>query len=114
MLDKNGKEMPHASFNKKVAHEIVKDLKLYHTQVLPFFKVNEKEREYRIWQRDALAIEMDTRNKVEQKIDYIHTNPLQEHWNLSKRPEDYKWSSAEFYETGIDEFGFITHYMDRY
>jgi hypothetical protein len=25
-------------------------------------------------------------------------------------PEDYRWSSASFYLTGIDEFGILTHY----
>lgn len=114
LLKKNGKEMPHASFNKKVAHEIVKDLKLNHPKVLPYFEVNEKERQYRIWQRDPLAILMNTRAKVQQKIEYIHLNPLQEKWNLSDRPEKYRWSSAKFYETGEDEFGILTHYMNRF
>jgi REP element-mobilizing transposase RayT len=78
LLEKNGKEMPYALFNKKTAHEILKYLKFNHQEVLPFFRVDEKEREYRIWQRDALASEMDSKNKVEQKIDYIHRNPLNE------------------------------------
>ncbi len=114
MRDKNGKEMPHASFNKKTAHEIVKDLKINHLNVLTFFNVDEKEREYRIWQRDPLAIEMDNKKKVEQKIDYIHINPLHERWNLAAAPEKYHWSSAAFYNTGIDTFGLLTHYMDRF
>jgi len=25
-------------------------------------------------------------------------------------PEEYKYSSAKFYERGIDEFGFLTHW----
>ncbi len=57
---------------------------------------------------------MDTRDKVEQKLEYIHLNPLNERWNLSDRPEDYKWSSAKFYETGQDDFGFITHYLNKF
>ena len=114
LLDKNVKEMPHASFNKKTAHEILKDLKLYHPQVLSYFRVDEKEREYRIWQRDALAIEMNSKEKVEQKIRYIHGNPLHEKWNLAKRPEEYSWSSAKYYEFGDDEFGILTHYGDRF
>lgn len=114
MLDQNGKEMPHASFNKKTAHEIVKDLKINHPLVLPFFKVNEKEREYRIWQRDPLAVEMDGKIKVEQKMDYIHKNPLHERWNLAASPEEYYWSSAMYYQTGEDKFGFLTHYMARF
>ena len=114
LLKKNGYEMPHASFNKKTAHQIVKDLKDNHPLVLPYFEVSEKERQYRIWQRDPLAILMDSRKKVEQKIEYIHLNPLQEHWNLADRPENYRWSSAKFYETGEDELGILTHYREQF
>jgi putative transposase len=32
---------------------------------------------------------------------------------LAERPEDYKYSSARFYETGIDEFGILTHIGER-
>ena len=110
----NGMEKPHASFNKATAHEIVKDLKSNHPKVLPFFKVDDKERSYRIWQRDPLAVLMDSKEKFEQKLDYIHENPLQERWNLVERPEEYKWSSASYYETGEDPFGFLTHYMDHF
>lgn len=108
----NGKEMPAASFNKKIAHEILKDLKLNNQKMLQHFMVQEHSRSFRIWQRDALAILMDNRGKLEQKISYIHRNPLQERWNLVAFPEDYKWSSAKFYHDGIDEFQILTHYMD--
>jgi len=94
MLAKNGKEMPHASFNKATGHLIIKDLKIKNDPFLYQLKVNEKTREYRVWQRDPLAILMDSKNKLEQKLDYIHLNPLQEKWNLVTKPEDYKWSSA--------------------
>jgi REP element-mobilizing transposase RayT len=109
----NGKEMPHASFNKATGHELIKDLKENHTAVLPFFEVNKKDRSYRIWQRNPLAILMDSRKKLEQKLDYIHNNPVYEKWNLADRPENYYWSSAKFYETGQDDFGILVNYMDR-
>lgn len=105
---------PHASFNKYTSHLIIKDLQNNHPQVLPYFKVEEKERKYRVWQRDPLAVLMDNRQKVEQKIDYIHNNPLHERWNLAQRPEVYRWSSAKFYEKGEDEYGFLTHFKERF
>ncbi len=40
-----------------------------------------------------------------------NNNPLQEKWKLAQYPEDYKYSSAKFYATGIDDFGLSTHYM---
>ena len=114
LLSLNGKERPHASFTKKTAHEIVKDLKAHHPKVLPYFRVKDKERSYRIWQRDSLAVLMDSKEKLEQKLDYIHANPLQERWKLATRPEDYPWSSASFYELGNSSFDFITDYRERF
>lgn len=114
MKEPNGKERPYASFNKYTSHLIIDDLKLNHPAVLTHFKVEEKERKYRVWQRDALAILMHSKAMVEQKINYIHNNPLQPHWNLVARPEEYKWSSAEFYMTGVDRFGFLKHYAERF
>jgi len=116
LLELNGKEKPHASFNKATSHEMVKDLKLRHPQVLLYFKSrnDQRDRSHRIWQRDPLAILMDSQKKVEQKIDYIHDNPLQEKWNLAQYPEDYFWSSASFYSGDIDPFHFLTHYRERF
>ena len=110
----NGKETPVASFNKFTSHLISKKMKSNYPELFFRFQVNEVDRIIRIWQRDPLAVLMDSVKKVEQKIEYIHLNPLQGHWNLCKRPEDYPWSSAEFYEKGIDRFGFLTDYRDRF
>ena len=112
MIALNGKEMPYASFNKFTSHQIFKDLKLHHFDILSYFKVSDGERNFRLWQRDPLAILMDTPDKLEQKIDYIHLNPLQERWQLCEKPEDYEWSSATFYETGVDNYGFLTDYRN--
>lgn len=115
MKEKNGKEMPHASFNKFTAHQFLLKLSEADKGRLKLFGTPEEiERSHRFWQRDPLAVLMDSKEKVEQKLNYIHLNPLQDHWNLAKRPEDYKWSSACFYERGIDEFGIITDYRDRF
>jgi REP element-mobilizing transposase RayT len=72
MNAKNGKEMPYASCNKNTGHEILKDLKKNHISVLPFFEVKERERSYRVWQRDPLAVLMDTKVKLRTK-DRLHT-----------------------------------------
>ncbi len=114
MHETNGKEMPHASFNKFTSHRIAGEMKTQNPDWCPYFQVDEPDRKIRIWQRDPLAILMDNLRKVEQKIRYIHMNPLQSHWNLAVRPEDYKWSSARFYEQGVDEFGFLTDYRERF
>lgn len=114
LLSLNSKEMPHASFNKATSHIIIKYLKTNNTILLSKFKVNEKERAYRIWQRDPLAILMDSKDKLIQKLIYIHNNPINNKWNLAESPEKYKWSSAEFYETGNNNFGIITNFDERF
>lgn len=114
MLAMNGKEMPNVSFNKWTSSNFLKDLRTNHTGMLPFFQERTSERSHRFWQRDPLAILMDSKPKIDQKLDYIHYNPLQPQWNQAEFPEDYHWSSAKFYTTGEDEFGFLTHYGERF
>jgi hypothetical protein len=38
--------------------------------------------------------------------------PIKAPWTLVVYLEDYEYSSAKFYETGIDEFGILTHYNE--
>ena len=114
MIIENGKEMPNASFNKFTSHQFLNELRIHSPCELDSYNESAVDRQHRFWQRDALAVHMDSKEKVEQKLDYIHLNPLQEHWSLANKPEEYKWSSARFYETGIDDFGFITDYRERF
>jgi putative transposase len=114
MKELNGKEMPHASFNKFTAHQFQKLIKAKNPEILNNFKVDESERKYRFWKRDPLAILLDGKDKAIQKLNYIHNNPLQEKWKLCDIPEDYKWSSAKFYDIGVDDFGFLTNISDLF
>ena len=114
MLAMNGKETPYASFNKFTAHQFLEKLRSFNSRRLERYAVNDHERNHRFWQRDPLAVEMDSIKKIEQKIEYIHLNPLQDHWNLVKCPKDYFWSSAAFYEGGVDNFGILTDYRVRF
>jgi REP element-mobilizing transposase RayT len=75
---------------------------------LEHFRVNAKDREYQFWERNSLSIDLWSKTVFEQKFEYIHNNPLQEKWQLAATPDDYRYSSARFYETGIDEFGILT------
>jgi putative transposase len=116
MLSLNGKEMPHASFNKFTSHQFLQCLRSEGrtSDIAEYLVAEDAERKHRFWQRDALAVNMDSQSKVEQKLDYIHLNPMHERWNFVSKPEDYYWSSAKFYENGVDDFGIVTHYRDRF
>ncbi len=83
-----------------------------HPQVLKIFEVNLKDRKYQFWERNPLSVDLYSRKVVLQKLDYIHANPLSGKWNLAHSPLDYWFSSYRFYETGIDDFGFLTHYLE--
>ena len=76
---------------------------------LQVYEVNAIDRKYNFWQRDSLNIELFTAAVFQQKLNYIHYNPVKA--NLCTLPEDYHFSSALFYEKGIDHFGFIDHYL---
>lgn len=109
MIELNGKEMPHASFMKFTSHQMQKDLRVNSPKLLEQFRVETETRKYHFWQRDSLAIVLYTPKVIYQKLDYIHKNPCVGKWELAESPAQYKYSSASFYETEIDEFGFLTH-----
>jgi len=60
--------------------------------------------------RNPLSIELRTRAISFQKLEYIHWNPVRA--GLCKLAEQYRYSSAEFYATGCDNWGFLTHYRE--
>ena len=53
-----------------------------------------------------------TKKFFQQKMNYTHFNPCQPHWNLADMPEHYTYSSAKFYETGVQSDVYVTHYTD--
>ena len=93
-------------FMKYTAQKIKFDLQKTNPRFLEQFKVNKKDREYQIWKRRPLSIDLFTEKVYWQKIDYIHENPVKA--GLCKYPEEYKYSSAKYYELGIDEFGLFS------
>ena len=62
------------------------------------------------FQLNAAAANVYIYNKQTQ---YVIFN-LNKGSNLAEDPEEYYLSSAKFYEKGIDDFGFLTHYMDKF
>jgi len=95
-------------FLKYTSQIIKKDLQFNHQNVLKVFEVNAKDRKYQVWQRNLLSIDLWTKEVFIQKMEYIHNNPVTA--GICVYPEQYKYSSAKFYETGEDEFGFLTHW----
>ena len=92
---------------KFTAQQIKFGLVENHPLVLDKFRVNTKDRTYQFWERNPLGIELCTHDVFMQKLEYIHWNPVKT--GLCRLPEEYYYSSARFYHTGIDEFNMLAH-----
>ena len=97
-------------FLKFTAQQMRFDLLKTDPVMLQEFEVNAKDRRYQFWERNALSVDLYTERIFIQKLDYIHANPVQEHWKLCKYPENYKYSSAGFYHSGTIGWDFLTHF----
>ena len=93
---------------KFTAQQIKFDLQINNPEFLIRFKVDKTDREYQIWKRKPLQVDLYTPSVFEQKLNYIHNNPVKA--GLCKYPEEYHYSSARFYENGVDHFNMLTHY----
>jgi putative transposase len=115
MINENHKrENVQRDFLRFTAQTIKFDLQENHPEVLERFQVNAKDRQYQFWERNPRCTDIYSTKVLEQKLQYLHLNPLQEHWQLTKDPEDYFYSSASFYFTESKEFDFITHYKNDF
>jgi REP element-mobilizing transposase RayT len=104
-------------FLKFTAQMMKRDLQRNHLQTLSQLLVNAKDRKYQFWERNALSVDIWSERVLEQKLKYIHENPVRA--GLCRFPEEYKYSSALFYKTGIDNlragktrWRFLTHYRE--
>ena len=79
-------------------------------QSLDKYKSTQNDREYQFWERRTYKATMYSRTVLEQKLDYIHNNPVKA--ELCQLPEEYSYSSASYYMDN-SENELITHYMEH-
>ena len=60
---------------------------------------NSNNKYFQFWQHDSHPIELYTNAAIDQKLDYIHNNPVEYGYVIN--PEDYLYSSARNY-AGLD------------
>ena len=82
-------------FMKYTAQQIKFDLTENQPELLRKFEVNAKDRKFQIWERNPLSINIYSRKILEQKLNYIHNNPVET--GFVTDPIDYKYSSARNY-----------------
>jgi putative transposase len=96
---------------KFTSRSILNFMRMNNDTLVNKLKVDGADRNYQLWERNSLGIELFTEDAFIQKLNYLHNNPIQSKWNLSISPEDYYYSSARFYEMNSkDDFGLLTHF----
>ncbi|HUM46891.1 MAG TPA: hypothetical protein PLD84_08185 [Chitinophagales bacterium] len=93
-------------------HQFGKTLKKCDPVLLEQYRSLQMDREYHFWERRPRSIEVKSRNIAFQKIIYMHDNPLQQHWKLVSKAEEYLFSSARYYLLNQKTHTFLQHYMD--
>ena len=104
------KEHFQRDFLKFTARSILQFMRMHEDPLLESLKVSAPDRQYQVWERNSLSIDIYSEKILLQKLNYIHNNPVHPKWRLSDFPENYKYSSASFYETGISEFDWLSHF----
>jgi len=88
-------------FKKASANLILRQYEVEGNQeVLAFCRAAVKpgqSQQHSVWEDEYQAKNVFSPAFLRQKLDYIHHNPVQPHWRLAERPEEYPWSSARFY-----------------
>ena len=89
-------------FGSFTAHEILQKLRTdSQNDLLDLFqqKKRDQRHEHSIWQ-DIQAKNIYSMNFLQQKMDYIHQNPVAKDWKLVEDRADYLYSSAGYYDLG--------------
>jgi REP element-mobilizing transposase RayT len=89
-------------FGSFTSHEILKKLREQNRkELLDLFsqKKRDPRHEHSIWQ-DIQAKNIFSIKFLQQKMEYIHQNPISKDWMLAKDRADYVYSSAGYYDYG--------------
>ncbi len=108
MMGDNKRSEVQRDFLKYTSQRILKMLKILKPGLAAELVVNAKDRKHQVWERNSLGVPLWTPKVFWQKLDYIHNNPVKA--GLCKLAEDYKYSSARFYEKNEKDWIFLTHH----
>ncbi len=98
-------------FLKYTAQQIKFSMEHQHQEELETYRSTQSDRQYHFWERRSYPVTMFNKKVASQKIDYMHHNPVKA--GLCDVPEQYRYSSARYYELNMDDWGFITHYAEH-
>jgi putative transposase len=96
-------------FLKFTGQQILKNLRNENSVMLREVIVDAKDRKRQVWERNSLGILLWSDSVFNEKLEYIHYNPVKA--GLCRYPEEYKYSSARFYELNEKNWEFLTHHL---
>jgi REP element-mobilizing transposase RayT len=94
-------------FLRYTSQQILKILRTEESRILAELLVQTKDRKYQVWERNALSIALWSAPVIDQKLEYIHYNPVKA--GLHKFPWEYIYSSAAFYFKSDRRWSFLIH-----
>lgn len=97
-------------FLKFTAQQFRFDMLANNNPALRMYEVNLRDRKYQFWKCNSSSIPLNSSKIFTEKLEYIHSNPVQKKWQLADLPENYFYSSAAFYHKRSDDLNMLTHY----
>ena len=107
MLGDYKREGVQRAFLKYTSQQILKVLRNEQSVIQQALLVKSKDRKYQVWERNPLSIPLWSGPVIEQKLEYIHYNPVKA--GLCKYPWEYTYSSAGFYYNFDTRWSFLKH-----
>ena len=107
MLGDYKREDVQRNFLKYTSQQILKVLRNEKSTMQAELLVQSKDRKYQVWERNPLSIPLWSAPVIDQKLEYIHYNPVKA--GLCKYPWEYIYSSAGFYYKSDKRWSFLIH-----
>jgi len=108
IMEPHARENVQRDFLKFTSQKILAYLRKIKSPLMLSLEVNAMDRKFQVWERNSLSIPLFSLGVLEQKLNYIHDNPVRA--GLCKEQHDFKYSSAAFYLTGLKTWDFLVHH----
>jgi putative transposase len=76
MMGNHHRSNVHRDFLKYTGQQILKVLHKEQSAILKDLRVNAKDRQHQVWERNSLGVPLWTPEIFWQKLEYIHNNPV--------------------------------------
>jgi REP element-mobilizing transposase RayT len=106
MVEGHERQNVQRDFLRYTGQSILKTFRNENSSFNDILIVEAKDRRRQVWERNSLSIELWTPSVFEQKLNYIHENPVRA--GLCRCAEDYKYSSARYYLMNEESWDFLT------